>query len=134
MTGQWEQYVAAAAVPLDPDAFDVTDPQHDHWAMDLRREVAQERARKVLAIAGPLIAEDTRTRMVEAAGKIVEREQAASRRMSAPEQADVDALRDLLDLMENFPSNDQRARYLLSCDWMRDRGAQAAARIRAATR
>jgi len=23
--------------------------------------------------------------------------------------------------MTNFPSNDQRARYLLTCNWMRDR-------------
>jgi hypothetical protein len=38
-----------------------------------------------------------------------------------PDQADVDALRELLDLMVNFPSNDQRARYLLGCNWMRDR-------------
>ncbi len=38
-----------------------------------------------------------------------------------PNQADVDALADLLDLMTNFPSNDQRARYLLTCNWMRDR-------------
>lgn len=38
-----------------------------------------------------------------------------------PAQADVDALRGLLDLMANFSSNDQRARYLLTCNWMRDR-------------
>jgi len=31
----------------------------------------------------------------------------------------VDALRDLLDLMENFESNDERARYLMSSEWMR---------------
>lgn len=40
-----------------------------------------------------------------------------------PFQADVDALRDLLDLMENFESNDQRARYLLTSNWLRDRDA-----------
>ncbi|WP_372733575.1 hypothetical protein [Nocardioides sp.] len=40
---------------------------------------------------------------------------------NAPDQADVDALRDLLDLMADFPDNDQRARYLLTCNWMRDR-------------
>jgi hypothetical protein len=45
--------------------------------------------------------------------------------MSAPNQADVDALRALLDLMANFESNDQRARYLLSSNWMRDRDAAA---------
>jgi hypothetical protein len=42
---------------------------------------------------------------------------------STPNQADVDALRGLLDLMANFESNDQRARYLLSSNWMRDRDA-----------
>lgn len=42
--------------------------------------------------------------------------------MSAPDQADVDALRGLLDLMVNFRDNDQRARYLLSSNWMRDVG------------
>jgi hypothetical protein len=36
-----------------------------------------------------------------------------------PNQADVDQLRGLLDLMANFPDNDQRARYLLSSNWMR---------------
>jgi hypothetical protein len=44
--------------------------------------------------------------------------------MSAvPNQADVDALRGLLDRMDYFESNDQRARYLLSSNWMRDRDA-----------
>jgi len=52
--------------------------------------------------------------------------------IAMPYQEDVDALRDLLDLLENFSSNDQRARYLLSCNWMRDRGAAAAERIRLA--
>lgn len=50
-------------------------------------------------------------------------------RWSGPDQADVDALRELLDLLEGFRDNDQRARYLLSCNWMRDRGAVAAARL-----
>ena len=36
-----------------------------------------------------------------------------------PLQADVDELRDLLDLMANFPNNDQRARFLLSSNWLR---------------
>jgi len=46
--------------------------------------------------------------------------------ISGPAQDDVDALRELLDLMVNFPSNDQRARYLLSSNWMRDyKGAAA---------
>lgn len=34
---------------------------------------------------------------------------------------DVTALTALLDLMADFPSNEQRARFLLSCNWMRDR-------------
>jgi len=40
--------------------------------------------------------------------------------ITSPAQEDVDALRELLDLMVNFPSNDQRARYLLSSNWLRD--------------
>lgn len=38
-----------------------------------------------------------------------------------PDPADVDTLRGLLDLMADFPNNDQRARYLLTSNWMRDR-------------
>lgn len=38
-----------------------------------------------------------------------------------PEQGDVDTLRGLLDLMADFPDNDQRARYLLTSNWMRDK-------------
>ena len=49
-----------------------------------------------------------------------------------PNQADVDELRGLLDLMADFSDNDQRARYLLSSNWMRDRDA-AAARMQAAS-
>ncbi|MFA6298790.1 MAG: hypothetical protein WC642_06470 [Nocardioides sp.] len=50
---------------------------------------------------------------------------------SGPDQTDVDALRDLLDLMETFSDNDQRARYLLSSNWLRDRGAAASVRVHA---
>jgi len=50
---------------------------------------------------------------------------------TVPEQSDVDALRDLLDLMEKFESNDERARYLLSSEWMRDRGPYLEFRPRA---
>jgi hypothetical protein len=46
-----------------------------------------------------------------------------------PQQSDVDTLRELLDLMAEFRDNDQRARYLLSSNWLRDRGAAAAARM-----
>lgn len=49
--------------------------------------------------------------------------------MGAPSQEDVDQLRELLDLMESFASNDQRARYLLTSNWLRDRGAAAAAHL-----
>lgn len=47
-----------------------------------------------------------------------------------PDEDDVDAVRGLLDLMEHFADNDQRARYLLSSNWLRDCVAAAAARVR----
>lgn len=46
---------------------------------------------------------------------------------AGPDLGDVVAVRDLLDLMDGFTDNDQRARFLLSSNWMRDRGAAAAA-------
>ena len=46
---------------------------------------------------------------------------------TAPRQADVDGLRELLDLVEDFPSNDQRARYILTSNWFRDHGESASA-------
>ena len=46
--------------------------------------------------------------------------------ITLPDPADVEALTNLLDLMVNFPSNEQRARYLLSCNWMRDYDAAIA--------
>lgn len=51
----------------------------------------------------------------------ISEETARSEYTRGPDQADVDALRSLLDLMENFGSNDQRARYLLCSDWLRER-------------
>jgi cytochrome c-type biogenesis protein CcmH/NrfG len=42
---------------------------------------------------------------------------------------DVAELAALLELMEGFSSNEQRARYLLGTNWFRDRAADAAARI-----
>lgn len=51
--------------------------------------------------------------------------------LPGPDPADVEAVTYLLDLMANFPSNEQRARYLLSCNWMRDRGCAAAERAQA---
>lgn len=70
----FEKYVEQAAVPLDPDAFDKRDPQHDHWALDIRRGIARDRVRRILAAVGPLIAEDARERIVAAAGVALERE------------------------------------------------------------
>lgn len=49
---------------------------------------------------------------------------------NGPDPADVDALRGLLDLLDSFDGNDQCARYILSSDWMRDRGVAAAVRLR----
>jgi hypothetical protein len=46
--------------------------------------------------------------------------------LNAPDSGDVAALTSLLDLMRDFPSNEQRARYLLTSDWLRERGAEAA--------
>lgn len=49
---------------------------------------------------------------------------------AGPHPADVAELTQLLDLMCDFPSNEQRARYLLSSNWMRERGVAAAERAR----
>lgn len=46
-----------------------------------------------------------------------------------PDQRDVDAVRQLLDDMDALADNDQRARYLLSSDWMRERGSAASNRL-----
>lgn len=42
---------------------------------------------------------------------------------------DVAELTALLDLMDGFSSNEQRARYLLGTTWLQNRGAAAAGRI-----
>lgn len=39
---------------------------------------------------------------------------------TGPNQSEVDKLRELLDLMDGFSDNDQRARFLLSSNWLRD--------------
>jgi hypothetical protein len=52
-------------------------------------------------------------------------------RRRMPDPAAVAELTEVLDLMANFESNEQRARYLLSCNWMEKWGAAAAARITA---
>jgi hypothetical protein len=49
-----------------------------------------------------------------------------------PDQADVDGLRELLDLVDGFNSNDQKARYILTSNWFRDHGAAAGLRAYAA--
>jgi hypothetical protein len=43
-----------------------------------------------------------------------------------PDPRDVAELTRLLGLMRDFPSDEQRARYLLTSNWMRERGAEAA--------
>lgn len=70
----WEQYVEVTAAALDPEPFDETGPHSGSHVYEFRREIACNRARRVLDAIGPLIAEDTRVRMVEAAGRAVERE------------------------------------------------------------
>jgi hypothetical protein len=45
---------------------------------------------------------------------------AAEQELAGPRQEDVNSLRELLDLITNFSDNDQRARYLLSSNWLRD--------------
>jgi hypothetical protein len=48
---------------------------------------------------------------------------------AGPPQADIDALRDLLDLTASFTDNDQRARYLLTSNWMQSRQIDARTEI-----
>jgi hypothetical protein len=55
VSGQWEQYVDKATTEL---------------------ELFRPEVERVVALVGPLIAEDTRVRMVAAAGRAVERETA----------------------------------------------------------
>lgn len=42
-----------------------------------------------------------------------------------PDAGDVADLAHLFELMRNFPSDEQRARFLLTSNWMRERGAEA---------
>jgi hypothetical protein len=65
MTDQWEKYVEAAG-----DAM--LDCDHNGIQCYTPKPI-DETARAVLAAVGPLIAEDTRVRMVEAAARAVER-------------------------------------------------------------
>jgi hypothetical protein len=47
---------------------------------------------------------------------------------SAPDSRDVEALTELLDLTDSFISNEQRARYLLTCNWFVREGVAVATR------
>jgi hypothetical protein len=51
---------------------------------------------------------------------VFEAQVAALRAETGPDERDVAELTYLLDIMGNFSSNEQRARYLLSCNWMRE--------------
>jgi hypothetical protein len=72
MSEQWEKYVEAAA-----DAI-TYHPGNRTGTPDSRHPVSQMIARSVLAVVGPMIAEDTRVRMVEAAARAVQREPLAT--------------------------------------------------------
>jgi hypothetical protein len=45
---------------------------------------------------------------------------------AGPDPDDVAELTRLLGLMRDFPSDEQRARFLLTSNWLRERGAEAA--------
>jgi len=68
MNGEWEKYVEPAA-----DAI-TYHPGNRTGTPDSRHPVSQILARAVLAAVGPLIAEDTRERMVAAAGRALEKD------------------------------------------------------------
>ncbi|MFC5268494.1 hypothetical protein ACFPJ1_40850 [Kribbella qitaiheensis] len=74
LSGRFEQYVSPAAVAIDPAAFDETIENHAGLIRQFRRDRAIELAQAVLGAVAPLIEEDTRTRMVEAAAAAVKRE------------------------------------------------------------
>lgn len=58
----------------------------------------------------------------------------AEQRPAGPDPDDVTALTELLELLDGYATTEQRARYLLSSNWLRDRGAAAAARLRGTPR
>lgn len=91
MSGQWEQYVPAAARAIREtprkrtifweDENGIPVDEGDPRAVNrdyLSSEDYDAEARAVIAVVGPLIAEDTRERMVEAAAAVVERDGLAS--------------------------------------------------------
>lgn len=69
--------------------------------------------------------------LTAAADKLEELESGSESRLGLPDAADVAAVQCLLEMMDRtgFTSDDQRARYLLSSNWLRDRGAAAAERL-----
>lgn len=85
MTGQWEKYVQAAADEI------TYHPGNRTGTPQSRHAVSVMLARAVLAVVGPLIAEDTRDRMVAAAGAALEREVCTGER-DAARQAMMDGL------------------------------------------
>jgi hypothetical protein len=72
VSGQWEQYVEQALLALWQERFGPSIPVREFGPE--MQECVRDEVRAVLATVGPLIAEDTRVRMVEAAGRAVERE------------------------------------------------------------
>lgn len=87
MTGRWEQYVEQAAETMWESFRPGVWPRGDGvlepiptWAecAEAERESCRDEVRAALVVVGPLIAEDTRVRMVEAAAEIVKREGLAS--------------------------------------------------------
>lgn len=74
MTGQWEQYAEPALLALWQERFGPGVRVHEFGPE--MQECVRDEVRAVLATVGPLIAEDTRVRMVEAAARAVERDTA----------------------------------------------------------
>lgn len=83
MTGQWEQYVEQAAETMWESFRPGVWPRDNGvlepipaWAdcAEAERESCRDEVRAALVVVGPLIAEDTRVRMVTAAAEIVKRE------------------------------------------------------------
>ena len=84
MSGHWEKYVERGTDALRAAGFvDSDDDTVPTWPDDNPIPVwvrAEYATRALLAVVGPLIAEDTRERMVAAAARAVERKHCASPR------------------------------------------------------
>lgn len=74
MTEQWEKYVEPTMLASWQERFGPNIPLNEFGPE--MEECVRAEVRAVLAVVGPLIAEDTRVRMVEAAGRAVDRETA----------------------------------------------------------